>query len=699
MNAMKEASSAQAIKECRHGSVLLLTIDNPPVNAFSAAVCDGIHAALGHAEQDDTVEAVVLTGAGKHFMAGFDLHLFDQSREEWPDLRGLVSRLDQFPKPVIAAMHGAVLGGGLELALACHYRLTTSDAQLGLPEINIGLFPAAGGSQRLPRLIGIEKSLVLMLTGKPILGTEAIEIGLADELCTDTNAAIEFAKKILHVRPLPHVSERAVSSELSLPNRMKLFMDVRKNLKASGAGTAANNIVDLVEIASMRAFTDGWAAESRLFQMLLESPESAALRHLFFAERKRRKVANLGVPRALSKVGIVGGGAMGGGIAIALLNAGLDVTLVEQSQAALDRGLSQLSYDYEGSVARGKLSREEMEANLKRLTTALDIKALQGVDLIIEAIPENATAKKALFTKLDKIKGALLATNTSALSIDELAAVTSRPRDVIGLHFFNPAHIMKLVEVVRGKETSPETLATALALTERLGKTAVVVGNRYGFVGNRMVLPYVQQARQLVTNGGLDINEIDTAMRQFGMKMGPFEMSDLAGLDIGQSVRREAARLGLGAFASDWVDELVNMGRLGQKTGAGIYDHASGTPVDSPITAGLVSAYRQAQGIQEHLTPDQAVRRLLFTLANEGATVLEEGVASYASDIDLIYVTGYGFPRLQGGPMYVADQEGLSNVVTALQGWGITPAPLLVQLAAAGKTFAQYDREKANAQP
>lgn len=697
MNAIKEASFAQAIKECRHGSVLLLTIDNPPVNAFSAAICNGIHAALGHAEQDDTVEAVVLTGAGKHFMAGFDIRLFDQSKEDWPDLRGLISRLDQFSKPVVAALHGAVLGGGLELALACHYRLVKPDAQLGLPEINLGLFPAAGGSQRLPRLIGIEKSLVMMLTGKPISGTEAIEIGLADELCTDTNAAIEFAKKILHVRPLPHVSERTVNSELSLPNRIKLFMDVRKNLKASGAGMAANNIVDLVEIASMRAFTDGWAAESRLFQMLQESPEGAALRHLFFAERQSRKVANTGVPRTLNKVGIVGGGAMGGGIAIALLNAGLDVTLVEQSQAALDRGLSQLSHDYEGSVARGKLSREEMKANLKRLTTALDIKALQGVDLIIEAIPENATAKKALFTQLDNIKGALLATNTSALSIDELAAVTSRPSDVIGLHFFNPAHIMKLVEVVRGKETSSEALATALALTERLGKTAVVVGNRYGFVGNRMILPYVQQARQLVTNG-LDIHEIDTAMRQFGMKMGPFEMSDLAGLDIGQSVRREAARLGLGTFDTDWVDELVNMGRLGQKTGAGIYDYASGTPVDSSVTAGLVSAYRQAQGTQENISLDQAVRRLLFTLANEGATVLEEGVASYASDIDLIYVTGYGFPRLQGGPMYVADREGLANVVAALQSWGITPAPLLIQLAATGKTFAQYDKEKVSAQ-
>lgn len=697
MNAMKEVTSAQVIKECRHGSVLLLTIDNPPVNAFSVAVCDGIHAALGHAEQDDTVEAVVLTGAGNHFMAGFDIRLFDQSKEAWPDLRGLISRLDQFSKPVVAALHGAVLGGGLELALACHYRLVKPDAQLGLPEINLGLFPAAGGSQRLPRLIGIEKSLVMMLTGKPISGEEANDIGLADELFDDTNAAIEFAKNAIHVRPLPRVSEKTVHSDLSLPNRMKLFMDIRKNLKTSGAGRAANNIVDLVEIASMRAFTDGWAAESRLFQILQESPEGAALRHLFFAERQRRKVANTGVPRTLNKVGIVGGGAMGGGIAIALLNAGLDVTLVEQSQAALDRGLSQLSHDYEGSVARGKLSREEMEANLKRLTTALDIKALQGVDLIIEAIPENATAKKALFTQLDNIKGALLATNTSALSIDELAAVTSRPSDVIGLHFFNPAHIMKLVEVVRGKETSSEALATALALTERLGKTAVVVGNRYGFVGNRMILPYVQQARQLVTNG-LDIHEIDTAMRQFGMKMGPFEMSDLAGLDIGQSVRREAARLGLGTFDTDWVDELVDMGRLGQKTGAGIYDYASGTPVDSSVTAGLVSAYRQAQGTQENISPDRAVRRLLFTLANEGATVLEEGVASYASDIDLIYVTGYGFPRLQGGPMYVADREGLANVVAALQSWGITPAPLLIQLAAEGKTFAQYDKEKVGAQ-
>lgn len=686
------------IQQSREGDVLVLTINNPPVNAFSPGVPEGLNAGLDVAEKDDTIRAVVIIGGGRTFIAGADIRTFNLPRDKAPDLRGFVSRLDQFPKPTVAAIHGTALGGGLEVALACNYRVAKADAKLGLPEVKLGVLPGAGGTQRLPRVVGAPKALEMMLSGTPISGTEARKLGLVDELAEGDlkAAAVAFARAQIG-KPQPRLSERKV--EGASP---ELFMQARQNLKKTHKGQLSPGyIVDLAEIAATKAFADGWAAEARLFVMAKDSPQSRGLRHIFFAEREAAKVPGLSkdTPQTeIRTVGVIGAGTMGAGIAINFLNAGLPVTIVETSGDALERGLVGLHKTYQGSVSKGKLTQAQMDERLGLVRASLSLSDLADTDLIVEAAFENMAVKKDIFSQLDKVAkpAAILATNTSTLDINEIAAVTSRPQQVIGLHFFSPAHIMKLLEIVRAAKTSDSVLATTLSLSRKIGKIGVVVGVTNGFVGNRMLYPYRQQAADLVRDGATP-QDVDAAMHKLGMAMGPFEMSDLAGLDIGYMARRAQAETAGQPMPDEWVDRVVQAGRKGQKTKGGIYDYPQGrTPMPSPAVEELVGAYRKEKGVTpRQISSTEALHRLAYTLTNEGAKILEEGIAQRSSDIDIVYVYGYGFPAYRGGPMQYASEQGLQNVVRDLEHYGVTPAPLLKRLAAEGKTFADWDKEQA----
>lgn len=687
------------IEQSRQGNVLVLTVNNPPVNAFSPGVPEGLHAGLDVAEKDDSIGAVVIIGGGRTFIAGADIKTFDMPREQAPDLRGFISRLDGFPKPTVAAIHGTALGGGMEVTLACNYRVASSDAQMGLPEVKLGVLPGAGGTQRLPRVVGAQKALEMMLSGNPIKATEAKELGLVDEIVEGDllAGAVKFAEGIADTRPLPRVSERKVEG-----GTPELFTQARQGIKKTHKGQLAPTyIIDLAEIASTKAFTDGWAAEARLFMMAKDSPQSRALRHLFFADRERAKIPGITKETPVStikSVGVIGAGTMGGGIAMNFLNAGIPVTIVETGQEALDRGLGIIRRNYENTAKKGRMTQDDVEKRMALLTPSLDMGDLKDADLIIEAVFENMDVKKDIFTKLDAVAkpGAILATNTSTLDVNEIADVTKRPESVIGLHFFSPANVMRLLEVVRGAKTSEGVLATSLDMAKKIKKVGVVVGVCNGFVGNRMLVPYRQQAQYLVLNGAKP-QDVDAAMHALGMPMGPFEMSDMAGLDIGYASRREAAKKAGTQIESDWSDKLVEMGRKGQKTGGGIYDYPEGrTPVPSAITERMIDEYRAEKGITPRDIPqEEATKRLAYGLMNEGAKILEEGIALRASDIDVIYVNGYGFPAYRGGPMQYASEQGLQNVVNDLESYGMEPAPLLKKLASEGKTFAQYDRERA----
>ncbi len=692
---------ASLVSQSRQGNVLVLTVNNPPVNAFSPGVPEGFHAGLDVAEKDSSVAAVVIIGGGRTFIAGADIKTFDMPREQAPDLRGFISRLDHFPKPVVAAIHGAALGGGFEIALACNYRVAAPGAKVGLPEVKLGVLPGAGGTQRLPRLIGVDKALVMMLGGNPIDAAEAARLGIVDELIEGDllAGAVKFAANHADARPLPRVSERKVENV-----DPKMLMDIRNNLKNTHKGQLAPGyIVDLAEIASTKSFTDGWAAEARLFMMAKDSPQSRSLRHLFFADRERAKIP--GITREtpvgqIKSVGVIGAGTMGGGIAMNFLNVGLPVTIVETQQDALDRGIATIRKNYENTAKKGRITQDDVEKRIALLTPTLRMEDLKDADLIIEAVFENMDVKKDIFGKLDKVAkpGAILASNTSTLDVNEIAAVTKRPESVIGLHFFSPANVMKLLEIVRADKTSETVLATSLDMAKKIGKVGVVVGVCNGFVGNRMLVPYRDQAQYMVLHGA-NPQDVDAAMHALGMPMGPFEMSDMAGLDIGYASRREAAKKAGTTVESDWSDKLVEMGRKGQKTQGGIYDYPDGRkPVPSPVTEKMISDYRAEKGVTPRkFGQEEATKRLAYGLMNEGAKILEEGVALRSSDIDVIYVNGYGFPAYRGGPMQYASEQGLKNVVKDLESYGVTPAPLLKKLADEGKTFAQYDAERAKA--
>ncbi|GGK32242.1 3-hydroxyacyl-CoA dehydrogenase [Deinococcus malanensis] len=689
------------VDQTRQDDILVLSINNPPVNAFSPGVPEGLKAGLDTAQADDTIRAVVIIGSGRTFVAGADIKTFNMPREQAPDLRGTVEKLDQFSKPTVAAIHGTALGGGLELALACSYRVAVPEAQLGLPEVKLGVLPGAGGTQRLPRVVGAAKGLEMMLSGNPIRATEARELGLVDELVQGDllEGAVAFARAHADARPLPRISERSVEG-----GSPEVFAAARESIKKTHRGQLSPSlIVDLAEMAATQPFQTGWEAEAVKFMQAKDSPQSRGLRHIFFAERESAKIPGLSKDTPTTDIrsaGIIGAGTMGGGIAMNFLNVGIPVTIVETQQEALDRGLGVIRRNYENTAKKGRMTMEDVEKRMALLTPSLNMEDLADADIIIEAVFENMDVKKEIFTKLDAIAkpGAILATNTSTLDVNEIASVTGRAENVIGLHFFSPANVMKLLEIVRADKTSDSVLATSMALAKKIKKVGVVVGVCDGFVGNRMIHRYGDEARKIVEEGAAP-QDVDASMNALGLPMGPFQMSDMAGLDIGYAIRQHQAKV-LGQPKPDgWLDRIVERGRKGQKTGAGIYDYdESRKPRPNAEMTELIDTYRAEKGITpREILQEESTKRLAYSLVNEGAKILEEGIAQRAGDIDVIYIYGYGFPAYRGGPMQYADEMGLQNVVTDLEKCGQTPAPLLSRLAQEGKTFAQYDAEKARA--
>ena len=691
-------STENIVAQSRQDDVLILTIQNPPVNAFSPGVPEGLKAGLDAAAADDSVRAVVIIGGGRTFVAGADIRTFNMPREQAPDLRGTIEKLDAFPKPTVAAIHGTALGGGLELAIGCTYRVATPDAQLGLPEVKLGVLPGAGGTQRLPRVVGAQKALEMMLSGNPIKATEGQEVGLIDRLIDGDllSGAVAFAREVADTRPLPRISDRGVDGAAP-----EVFAAARQGIKKTHRGQLSPElIIDLAEMAASVPFQDGWSAEATKFMQAKDSPQSRALRHVFFAEREAAKIPGLGKDTPtldIRRAGIIGAGTMGGGIAMNFLNAGIPVTIVETTQEALDRGLGVIRRNYENTAKKGRMSQDDVETRMGLLTPSLDMGSLADADIIIEAVFENMDVKKDIFTRLDAIAkpGAILATNTSTLDVNEIAAVTSRPESVIGLHFFSPANVMKLLEIVRADRTSDTVLATSMALARKIKKVGVVVGVCDGFVGNRMVHRYGEEARQLVEEGARP-EDVDAAMNALGLPMGPFQMSDMAGLDIGHAIRVHRAKVSGEPEPDGWLDRIVKTGRKGQKTGGGIYDYDEARkPRPNADVQALIDTYRAEKGVTPRdISAEELTKRLAYTLVNEGAQILDEGIAARAGDIDVIYLYGYGFPAYRGGPMQYADEMGLPSVVADLERYGQTPAPLLKRLADEGGSFAGLDASR-----
>jgi 3-hydroxyacyl-CoA dehydrogenase len=696
----------QIVKVQRQSEVAVVTIDNPPVNALSHSVRVGLLDILPALEADDSVRAILLVCAGSTFSAGADVRELGAPPKD-PVMAVALAALDASSKLTVAAIHGQALGGGLETALVFDYRCALASAKLGLPEIKLGLLPGGGGTQRLPRLIGIEAAADIILSGDAVSAGKAKALGLVDEVIADDllTGALAYVQKLLNESaPRRRLSGQPcpVPDGFSFPARRAKALKDAKGLPAAGA------IVDCLRAAASLPFNDGLAEEKRLFMILRYSVESAALRHLFAAEREVAKIPGLpkDLPtRALNAAAIIGAGTMGGGIAISLANAGLQVSLIEVSDAGLQRGLAHIKSIYEAQVARGRLAPEERDRRLALITPSLVFADVAQADIIIECAFEDMTVKQDIFTRLGALAkpGAVLATNTSGLDVNLIAAASGRVPDVLGMHFFSPANIMRLVEVVRGAATAPEVLATAMALCKRLGKIGVVAGVCDGFIGNRMLRGYRREAEFLVLEGAAPA-QVDKVLTEFGMAMGLHTMADMAGLDVSATVRKRLRAEG--ALTDPRVgavqDKLVDMGRLGLKSGRGIYHYAPGsrTPLPDPEVDTLVAAEAARLGItRRDISNEEILHRCLLPLVNEGAKILAEGIALGAADIDVIYTNGYGFPRHRGGPMFWADTLGLNEVVAimdrfrAAQGpayW--TPAPLLQELATAGKTFAGEPR-------
>lgn len=665
----------------RHGDVLAIVSDNPPVNALGAAVRQGLQAGIREAAGDSSIKAVVIACKGQTFFAGADITEFGKPFVE-PALPILVDEIEHLDKPVIAAIHGTALGGGCEVALACHYRIAVPSAKVGLPEVKLGLLPGAGGTQRLPRVAGVERALDMMTKGDPISATDAKEAGIVDRIAGgDLLAdAIAFANEVADARPLPRSSQKPVTADAGV------FEAFRKaNAKRFRGFEAAPAIVDLVEKTAPMSYQDGVVHERQAFMKLIAGVQSAAQRHIFFAERQASKID--GIPkdielRPIKRVGVIGAGTMGGGISMNFLSAGIPVTIVEMAQDALDRGAGIIRKNYEATAAKGRLTPQQVEGAMGLLNPTLDFEALAECDLIIEAVYEDMGVKKEVFGRLDKIAkpGAILASNTSYLNVDEIAAATSRPQDVLGLHFFSPANVMKLLEIVRGAKTAPDVLATAMALSKKIRKVAVVAGVCYGFIGNRMLMPRQVEAMKLLMEGATP-EQIDKVHVDFGMPMGPFQMSDLAGVDIGW--HRDPTRI------ENIRDALAAENRWGQKTGKGWYDYdEKRNPTPSARVAEIIADFRAKSGAKQHeVTTEEIVERTLYPMVNEGALILAEGMAQRASDIDVVWIYGYGWPVYRGGPMFWADTEGLRKIVAGLEKHGFEVAPLLRDKAANGERF------------
>jgi 3-hydroxyacyl-CoA dehydrogenase len=690
------------------GSVALITMNNPPVNGLGYATRVAIAEGLDRAAADAAVKAVVITGGGKAFSGGADIKEFGSPKAgAEPNLLSLIKQLEGMPKPVVAALHSVVMGGGLELALGCHYRVAAAGAQIALPEVKIGLVPGAGGTQRLPRVLGVETALNMIVSGEPV--TSELLAALPGQKLIDqmaegdvVAAAVAFAETKADVRPLPLVRNLKVAH----PNPDGYFQFARNTVKAMARHfPAPAKCVDCVE-QSLKAKTieEGLAFELSTFWNLMVTPESKALRHAFFGERAASKIPD--VPedtpqRKIESVAVIGAGTMGGGITMNFLNAGIPVTMLEMKPEALERGVATIRKNYEAQVKKGKLKSDKYEQRMALLKTTLSYDDIKSADLVIEAVFEDMGVKEKVFRTLDEVMkpGAILASNTSTLDVNRIAAFTKRPQDVIGTHFFSPANVMKLLEVVRGEKTAKDVLATVMTLAKKIRKTAVVSGVCDGFIGNRMIEQYSRQAGFLLDEGASP-QQVDKAIEKFGFAMGPFRMGDLAGNDIGWAIRKRRAVDHPGMKYSASADRLCELGRFGQKTQAGWYDYQTGKrdAIPSPVVAEMLDKHRAAIGMSQprKISDEEIVQRLVFSLVNEAAHILEEGIASKASDIDMVYLTGYGFPLWRGGPMCYADQVGLFNVVQAMKRFARNPhddaafwqpAPLLARLAAEGKSF------------
>jgi 3-hydroxyacyl-CoA dehydrogenase len=685
------------------GGVAVVTLENPPVNGLGHALRSAIVAAVDAAQSDPAVKAIVLAGAGRMFSGGADIREFNTPKAiAEPTLHTVIRVVESSAKPVVAAIAGHCMGGGLELSLACHYRVASPDAQLGLPEVKIGLLPGAGGTQRLPRAVGVETALNMIVSGNAVPAAQLKDTALVDRIVEGDllEGAAAFAREIADKRPLPRVRDRAAIE----PNAEAYFQFARNTVGAVAKNFPAPlKCVDAVAAAVSKPFDEGLRYERELFLELIQSPESRALRHAFFGERAASKIPDVPADtpvRRIESVAVIGAGTMGGGIAMNFLNAGVPVTILETKQEALDRGLSTIRRNYESSVKRGKLTADKLEQRMKLLKPTLSYDDLRSADLVIEAVFEEMGVKETVFRKLDEIAkpGAILATNTSTLDVNRIAAATKRPEDVVGMHFFSPANVMKLLEVVRGTRTAKDVLATVMQVAKKIRKTAVVSGVCDGFIGNRMVEQYLRQALFLLEEGASP-QQVDRAMERFGMAMGPFRMSDLAGNDIGWAIRKRRYAEKPDVVYSRVADRLCEQGRFGQKTGAGWYRYEPGRrdAIPDAKVDEIIAAYRKEKGVTPRKIDDaEIVERCVFALANEGARILEEGIAARASDIDMVYLTGYGFPLHRGGPMLYADMVGLYNVVRSMRRFEANPqadpafwrpAPLLAKLAGEGRNF------------
>jgi 3-hydroxyacyl-CoA dehydrogenase len=681
----------------RRGRVAVLTVNNPPVNALSQHVRQGLRDGITQAVADPAVSAIVITCAGRTFIAGADITEFGKPPQA-PSLHEVLDLIESSPKPVIAAVHGTALGGGLEVTLACHYRVGVKDARFGLPEVKLGLLPGAGGTQRLPRVVGVEKALGMMTSGDPIRADDALKSGLIDEIAEGdlTAAGVAFAEKVVaEKRPLRKI--RDLDDKLAaVRGKPEVFANFRKSIARQTRGfRAPENIVKAVEAAVSLPFAEGLKRERELFAELLTSPESKAQRYFFFAEREAAKIPDVPADtpvKDIKKAAVIGAGTMGGGIAMNFANAGIPVTVVEVAQDALDRGLGIVRKNYEATASRGRITQADVDKRMGLITGTTDFNAIKDADIIVEAVFEEMPIKKEVFARLDGIAkpDAVLATNTSTLDVDEIASATKRPESVIGTHFFSPANVMRLLENVRGKQSSKTTIATAMAIGRRIGKVPVLVGVCYGFVGNRMLHQRGQQAEKLILEGALP-HQVDKVLTDFGFPMGPFAMGDLAGLDVGWRIRK-----GRGV-KSPVADRICELGRFGQKTGAGYYRYEPGnrTPIPDNEVEKIIVDVATTMGITRRpISDEEILQRLLYPMVNEGAKILEEKIAIRASDIDVIWVYGYGWPVYRGGPMFWADSIGLRALRDRMlefkkaTGDGFwTPASLLDRLANEGKGF------------
>lgn len=686
-------------REFDEATVAVLRIDHPPVNSIGSQVRVGLDEQLNKALTDDAVKAVVLTGTGRFFSGGADIREFNTPKAQVrPLLRELIARIESADKPVIAALNGTALGGGLELALACHARVAAQRIKLGLPEVKLGILPGAGGTQRLPRIVGIPAALEMIVHGEPVSAEQALEIGLVDEIAPEpVDAASRLGLAIVRGERALKIMDRAPLSDAVAAS---VFEEARRNAQRRYRGCVAPlECIACIEQTTHCDLDAGLAFEADRFKFLVEGDQSKAQRHLFFAERQAVKFASDAQPSTITRVGVVGAGTMGCGIAMSLANGGVPVVLVEQTEAALARGWETIQRNYAASCKRGRFTQAEVDARLALIQRGLDDAALADADLVIEAAFEDMQVKKDIFTRLDGIckKDAILASNTSRLDINDIASVTSRPDRVLGMHFFSPANVMRLLEVVKGDKTSDGVIATVFQLAKNLDKVPVLVGVCDGFVGNRMISHYTREAYFLLEEG-CSPAQVDGALRRFGMAMGPLQMQDMAGLDISWAARkRQAPTRPAHLRYSHVADRICEMGRYGQKTGSGFYRYEPGSrePIPDPEIDALIAQCAAQAGItRREISDDEIVARTIYALVNEGARIVQDGIAQRASDIDVVYVAGYGFPMFRGGPMFYADTVGLPNVLETIRrfhaehGQYWEPAPLLVELAESGRRFS-----------